>query len=102
LHIGCGLDRTADDSPWRGLAERRLSDTDFEEESRRLADFQIRNKEDLMNLLALESRLDVHRVPHLKRRSMLRAPDEVAAAIGARDLSPLHPPTIKAREAAKP
>ena len=101
LHIGSGLDRTADASPWRALAEARLSDADFREGGRRLADFQVQNKEELFNLLALERRMDIHRVPHLKRRSMLHAPDDVAAAIRAREAEGLwSPPSdITARSA---
>ena len=83
LHIGCGLDRSADVSPWRELAETRINDSQYRDELRRLTAFNVRNKEELLYLLALERRMDVHRVPHLKRRSLLQTPSHVEAAVRA-------------------
>ncbi len=75
LNEGAGLDASQTDSPWARRAEAALSDDDFVDGRRRFAAFDLRNKEELLYLLTLAERIDVDRVPHLKSRLRLNAPD---------------------------
>ena len=75
LNEGTGLDASQTDAPWARHAEAVLSDREMAEGRRRFADYDLRSKEELLYLQTLAARIDVERVPSLKARLRLHAPE---------------------------
>ncbi len=74
LHVGAGLDRSQNESPWIDYANEAVSDADFADARKEFALFRPTTKEEALYLRLLAERLDLTRVPHLALRPHLRFP----------------------------
>ena len=75
---GAGFDTGPQTSPWRTLAQSLIGEREFAEGVREFADYDLRSPEELLYLRTLAQTLDIARVPHLKGRSRIVAPREIA------------------------
>jgi asparagine synthase (glutamine-hydrolysing) len=72
FHEGVGGD--TEGSEWLDLFETAVSDTDFRDGQREFAAFAVATKEELFLIRTLAARMDVKRIPHLRRRLQLNMP----------------------------
>jgi asparagine synthase (glutamine-hydrolysing) len=80
LNEGAGLDVSQADSPLRRRVEALVSDREFADGRRRFAGYALASKEEYYYLTRLAKVLDVERVPHLKGRLRIAAPDIARAS----------------------
>ena len=64
---------------WAALFDEAVSERDFEDGKKEFAAFEIAGKEELFYIRALSRTMDVNRVPHLKGRTRLYAPENTPA-----------------------
>lgn len=69
-----GADGDVEASGWLDLFETAVSQADFRNGQREFADFEIATKEELFYLRSLAARMDISRIPHLRRRLRLELP----------------------------
>jgi asparagine synthase (glutamine-hydrolysing) len=69
-----GVDGDVEGSGWLDLFETAVSQADLRHGQREFADFEIATKEELFYLRSLAARMDVSRIPHLRRRLRLELP----------------------------
>jgi asparagine synthase (glutamine-hydrolysing) len=75
LNEGAGLDDSQNDSAMKRYFEDQISDRDFTEGRRRFDAYDLESKEALFYIQILASTMDIERVPHLKGRLKLSAPE---------------------------
>ena len=68
LHVGSGLDKSQNVSPWIDFANEAISDAEFAEARRQFALYQPTSKEEALYLTLLSQCFDLSRVPHLAAR----------------------------------
>ena len=79
IHFDEGAGIASESAAWPALFEAAVSDRDFQDGKKEFATFEIASKEEFFYLRALSRRLNVHRIPHLKSRTRLYAPENTPA-----------------------
>jgi asparagine synthase (glutamine-hydrolysing) len=79
IHFDEGAGIASESAAWTALFEEAVSDRAFEDGQKEFAGFEVASKEELFYLRALSRRMDVNRVPHLKSRTRLYAPENTPA-----------------------
>jgi asparagine synthase (glutamine-hydrolysing) len=74
LHVGSGLDKSQNVSPWIDFANGAVGDAEFAEARRQFALYPPASKEEALYLTLLSERMDLSRVPHLAARPLLKFP----------------------------
>jgi len=74
LHVGSGLDKSQNVSPWIDFANEAVSDAEFAAARREFALYQPTSKEEVLYLKLLSERMDLSRVPHLAARPFVKFP----------------------------
>jgi asparagine synthase (glutamine-hydrolysing) len=72
FHEGASGD--AEGTEWLDLFETAVSDADFRDGQREFSEFAVATKEELFLIRTLAAKMDVNRIPHLRRRLELRMP----------------------------